>query len=814
MAWQSLSGKQRPVSVFRLGLAALLLASLFWGSAGSRTGAAPWSGARPAATPRSGAHARAVRPRKPAPGANGRAARHGTGAKTHPNTAPPTGINGDLLAAIPPVDEHRLDSGAAGIAAATMVLDFYRRPQTAGLPGLTLQAVSRYVREWDWAPGLAAGVTVDGLRKGIEQASRAPSSRLPLPLDALWHQTASGSWLARLRDQLAAGHPVIVYIANGGLLWFALAGSGHFLVVSGISADNSIRFHDPWDGRTHSLSTHDFAGLWGASLNGNPPWWYLTVVPNPIAAAQATAVALRTAVAREQATAAARKAAPRGTPTPQPRSTKPGSGNGHQKTPHGHAATGTPTRPGPKRPRAHPTATPHPSATPRPTATPVPHGLSVRYISVPPPIFSAAGANLRDAPSAGGNVKMVILDGQPVVATLPPVIGADGKPWYAVTYQGLSGYVLGTLLSPLAPPAGPVFAELPFPTGSSQPGRILRAADGYFWVPEEKVHAIARISNETGFTEYPLPAGAGYPAGIAMGPDGNLWFTEPSAGKIGRVNGDGTVSDFTAPDPGSNPYSLATGPDGTLWYTSTKDNTIVHIDADGTTNVFNVPAPKKDLQHITAGPDGNMWFTEGTGNAIGQITPNGQVTEFPVPSPDSEPWDIAAGSDGNLWFTAFKSNQIGRITPQGNITMFDVPTAASNLNHITPGVDGNMWFTEGDGNKIGRITPDGQITEWEVPTPNSAPFGIFVDPQGTVWFTEENANQLGQLYFRGPAQVPALPTAIPSPTSIPTSTAIPSPTANPGGNPLGIPTVTPTPVSAVPTATPSPAVTAGGPSRT
>src|SRR5579871_6693242 len=63
-----------------------------------------------------------------------------------------TRAGGDLLAGIPVLDAHRLNSAAAGVAAATMVLDYYllRGDSRAPLPRMAV--VAGFVHQWTGRP--------------------------------------------------------------------------------------------------------------------------------------------------------------------------------------------------------------------------------------------------------------------------------------------------------------------------------------------------------------------------------------------------------------------------------------------------------------------------------------------------------------------------------------------------------------------------------------------------------------------------------------------------------------------------------------
>ena len=78
----------------------------------------------------------------------------------------------------------------------------------------------------------------------------------------------------------------------------------------------------------------------------------------------------------------------------------------------------------------------------------------------PPITLYAAGegyeaVNMRARPSTDAEIVSVIPYGAKVQAARKQVRGADGAPWYEVTYRSQKGYMLGRLLSDRTPPAEP-----------------------------------------------------------------------------------------------------------------------------------------------------------------------------------------------------------------------------------------------------------------------------------------------------------------------------------------------------------------------
>ncbi len=185
----------------------------------------------------------------------------------------------DLLSRIPTVDEHQLDNNACGVSAATMLLDYHL--EKAGKPFTDIRSVANYVPhaassyyDYKTRRTIPAGTNTSQLRDGIVQAA----SQSGLSITAEWKISNATTGMSNLRAELDRGSPVVLYLANGGLLWNRAWNYGHFIVVSGYDSD-AIIYHDPWDGKAHQLSTGSFASVWGSTWSGNPGWWYLQSSP-------------------------------------------------------------------------------------------------------------------------------------------------------------------------------------------------------------------------------------------------------------------------------------------------------------------------------------------------------------------------------------------------------------------------------------------------------------------------------------------------------------------------------------------------------
>jgi hypothetical protein len=178
----------------------------------------------------------------------------------------------DMLADVPTVNEHAINTVACGQAAATMVLDYYL-PQFGAPSGrVSIGTVARYVK-FSYRYGVPTGTSPTNLARGLEAAATALGSRLT----ATWEQARADDWLTALRLQVGAGRPVIVSLTDGGLLWGGAWRYSHYIVVSGLTAGGQVLYHDPFDGREHSVSAATFARVWGNGVRRT--WTYLRITP-------------------------------------------------------------------------------------------------------------------------------------------------------------------------------------------------------------------------------------------------------------------------------------------------------------------------------------------------------------------------------------------------------------------------------------------------------------------------------------------------------------------------------------------------------
>lgn len=212
--------------------------------------------------------------------------------------------SGDLLSALPVVNESDISgdftrkTNACGVAAATLILDYYLPQSGSTRATLSLDAVSKYVKEkWNTNPDGSKAYGTDGqhLADGLVQASVAPDLGVNVALTDSWRFTDKNGWFSALKAELDAKLPVIVYLDDGSRI-DRMNHYGHFIVVSGYTANDDIIAHDPWyapgDPLTPSktIPNATFAAAWGATWwHNQSPYAYLEVLPpgtsSPIATA-------------------------------------------------------------------------------------------------------------------------------------------------------------------------------------------------------------------------------------------------------------------------------------------------------------------------------------------------------------------------------------------------------------------------------------------------------------------------------------------------------------------------------------------------
>lgn len=540
---------------------------------------------------------------------------------------------GDLMNAVPSVNEHDISgsdlvkSNACGGAAATLMLDYYLPLSGPIHAAISIDAVAQFVHEgYNKNPDgtYSYGTNGEQLQDGLAEASRSPTLGVNVPLTNSWQKTDSTHWYSALQAELDARHPVVVFLDDGSLLDH-MNHYGHFLVVSGYTADDSIIVRDPWDSTPSQPSkiipNATFGDAFGATWAGNQsPYFYLQVLPPGEVG-----------------------------PTASPSITT--------------RQTGVVTE------FSLPTANSHPNA-----IVAGPDGNLW--------FTQSGGGNVDANPSGGcscvGSIGRLTPDGSVKVfydtnlhntgdSSLQPegiTVGPNGNLWFVMATQGgMISYVGQSTTGGSI--TGSAVYSFDDPVAISTMMSIAIGSDGKLWFTAQG--GLGRIEPSGDIQPFPLSDLNTSVGGIAPGPDGNLWFSESTG--IGRITPNGTMTEFPIDPSAAAPAGITRGPDGSMWFA--EQNAIGRITTSGTISQFPLPQPNSHPDSITTGPDGNLWFTEAYG--VGRITPSGEVTVYPVSAQFngaangqdlSGPFEgITSGPNGNLWFIDPASNKIGEITP-------------------------------------------------------------------------------------------------------------------------------------------------------
>lgn len=129
-------------------------------------------------------------------------------------------------------------------------------------------------------------------------------------------------WEDVVTQQLQAGYPVIAHVLNWNLLkaHWSPPGYAHSVVIYNLHGED-ISYNDPWDGKTYTMPTSDFAIAWGYAkkpkdLSLEHPTYWATIFQNNSETQQPTAEALPTGTTVPVATPTA-SSVPTSVPTMQ-----------------------------------------------------------------------------------------------------------------------------------------------------------------------------------------------------------------------------------------------------------------------------------------------------------------------------------------------------------------------------------------------------------------------------------------------------------------------------------------------------------------
>jgi hypothetical protein len=189
-----------------------------------------------------------------------------------------------------------LNYTACAQAAAGMLLEGYGTiPGTD--PKAKLTAVLSYVQQGSYSDRGAftahAGFTVADQLPNLVQAAK--NFGIPIT-NAAWKHTTDATWVADLRNEVQTlRRPTIVLLPDLNPIWPKMPHVGHYIVVSGISADGRIIEHDAWDGNVHLVDQATFRNAWdGQTSVGttySSPYLYLDVTASgPLVSAPGQAI--------------------------------------------------------------------------------------------------------------------------------------------------------------------------------------------------------------------------------------------------------------------------------------------------------------------------------------------------------------------------------------------------------------------------------------------------------------------------------------------------------------------------------------------
>jgi streptogramin lyase len=242
-------------------------------------------------------------------------------------------------------------------------------------------------------------------------------------------------------------------------------------------------------------------------------------------------------------------------------------------------------------------------------------------------------------------------------------------------------------------------------------------ADGAYWMVDEEIGGVIRMTPDGRFTRYPGIWGTDYwfdfpPTDIIEGPDGTVWLNDRQQRRIVSIAADGTVRTVVPLRGGDVGLDfLGVGGDGSVWFSDDRNwvngggfgdphGGIARVLPDGRLEPFRFR--KSVIYDGTIAPTGDLWFIRRTRRTdIVRIDPQGRLTSFRSPLPGAE--EIAVGADGAIW-VAGKS--VARIGPDGHVVRMRHPSLASGSDLLLAGRDGRLWLSFGARNRFGWLPPN------------------------------------------------------------------------------------------------------------
>jgi hypothetical protein len=315
------------------------------------------------------------------------------------------------------------------------------------------------------------------------------------------------------------------------------------------------------------------------------------------------------------------------------------------------------------------------------------------------------GALTAPAPSMGetpSGLHVVPLGG---VSVYTAALDSNGTPWVAgsadATHVGADGRV--------------VRYRLPLKADSLASAW----AGGAFWIVDEDIHGVTRVTADGRYTRYPgvwgatNPADEYAPSGITEGPDRTLWLEDPQRHRIVSVASDGAVRTVTPLRADVLIDFIGADADGSVWYTDFRRAEASFDPHGGISRILpdgRVVEVFRDRRSIivdgTVAPNGDVWcivldhaYAEGL--LLMRIDRQGRIIRFPSPT---APFEIAVARDGTIWLFG---NVLARINPDGRVVRMRHPSFRyPDFGPFFFGPDGRLWFGFGLRSRFAWMSPN------------------------------------------------------------------------------------------------------------
>jgi hypothetical protein len=242
-------------------------------------------------------------------------------------------------------------------------------------------------------------------------------------------------------------------------------------------------------------------------------------------------------------------------------------------------------------------------------------------------------------------------------------------------------------------------------------------ADGAFWMVDEEIGGVVRMTPDGRFTRYPRIWGPdGWldhsPGDMIEGPDGTVWLDDRDDHLLLSVASNGavrTVARLIRDDVWID--FLGVGGDGSVWFSDTRNwlagdgfgdphGGIARVLPDGRLAPFRFR--KSVIYAGTVAPDGDLWFIRRTRRTdIVRIDPQGRLTSFR--SPLTSPGGIAVSADGAIWLAG---TSLARIGPGGHVVRMRHPSLASGSDSLLAGREGRVWLNFGERSRFAWLPPN------------------------------------------------------------------------------------------------------------